>query len=170
MEDASGDESRPIYEHALALDRVAAAVEAARNLPFPFTLTARAENFLYGRKDLDDTIRRLQSFSEAGADVLCAPALPSLEAIRNVCEAVKPKPVNVLVGIQWLAFSAASVAAAGARSISPGGCLARTAIGALIGAAREMRENGTFKFVEGATSTVEVSNFMAAKHTRASTS
>jgi 2-methylisocitrate lyase-like PEP mutase family enzyme len=163
IEDASGDETWPIYDHALALDRVLAAVEAARSLPFPFTLTARAENFLYKHNDLDDTIRRLQAFPEAGADVLYAPGLPSLEAIRNVCEAVKPKPVNVLAGIKGLAFSAAELAAAGVRRISLGGALTRTAFGAVIAAAREIQQNGTFTFVDGIASTSEVSTFMAAK-------
>ena len=140
MEDASGDDSHPIYDHALAVERVAAAVEAARALPFPFTLTARAENFLHGRRDLDDTIRRLQAFAEAGADVLFAPGLPSLDAIRTVCAAVAPRPVNVLAGIKGLAFPVAELAAAGVRRISLGGSLARVALGALIAAAREMKE------------------------------
>jgi 2-methylisocitrate lyase-like PEP mutase family enzyme len=169
VEDASGDDNRPIYDHALAVERVAAAVEAARALPFPFTLTARAENFLHGRRDLDDTIRRLQAFAEAGADVLYAPGLPSLEAIKSVCVAVAPRPVNVLAGIKGLAFSVAELEAAGVRRISLGGALARTALGALIGAAREMQEKGTFTFVEHAASTAEVSGFMAAPKNRAGT-
>jgi 2-methylisocitrate lyase-like PEP mutase family enzyme len=168
IEDASSDESRPIYDYALALERVVAAVEAAKRLPFPFTLAARAENFLYKRNDLDDTIRRLQAFSEAGADVLYAPGLPSLEAIRNVCEAVKPKPVNVLAGIKGLAFPTAELAAAGARRISLGGALTRAAFGAVIAAAREMQQNGTFTFVDTIASTSEVSSFMAAKQAAAS--
>src|SRR5271154_4503065 len=96
VEDATGDDSRPIYDPVLAVERVVAAVEAARALPFPFTLTARAENFLHGRRDLDDTIRRLQAFATAGANVLFAPALPSRDAIKAVCAAVAPRPVNVL--------------------------------------------------------------------------
>ncbi len=169
VEDASGDDSRPIYDRALAVERVAAAVEAARALPFPFTLTARAENFLHGRRDLDDTIRRLQAFAEAGADVLFAPGLPSLEAIRTVCAAVAPRPVNVLAGIKGLAFSVAELDAAGVRRISLGGSLARTALGALIGAAREMKEHGTFTFVEHAAPTAEVSGFMIAPKNQAGT-
>jgi len=169
VEDASGDESRPIYDHALAVERVAAAVEAARALPFPFTLTARAENFLHGRPDLDDTIRRLQAFAEAGAEVLYAPGLPSLEAIKSVCAAVAPRPVNALSGIKGLAFSVAELEAAGVRRISLGGALARTALGALIGAGREMREKGTFTFVERAAPTAEVNSFMAAPKNRAGT-
>ncbi len=169
VEDASGDDSRPIYDPVLAVERVAAAAEAARALPFSFTLTARAENFLHGRRDLDDTIRRLQTFAAAGADVLFAPGLPSLEAIRTVCAAVAPRPVNVLAGIKGLAFSVAELEAAGVRRISLGGALARTALGALIGAGREMQEKGTFTFVEQATPTAEVAAFMIAPKNRAGT-
>src|SRR5271154_1090540 len=169
VEDATGDDSRPIYDPVLAVERVVAAVEAARALPFPFTLTARAENFLHGRRDLDDTIRRLQAFATAGANVLFAPALPSLEAIRSVCAAVAPRPVNVLAGIKGLAFSVAELEAAGVRRISLGGSLTRTALGALIGAAREMQEKGTFTFVERAASTAEVSGFMMAPKNSAGT-
>jgi 2-methylisocitrate lyase-like PEP mutase family enzyme len=169
VEDASGDDRRPIYNHAFAVERVAAAVEAARALPVPFTLTARAENFLHGRADLDDTIRRLQAFAEAGADVLFAPGLPSLEAIKTVCAAVSPRPVNVLVGIKGLAFPVADLAAAGVRRISLGGVLSRAAFGALIGAAREMKETGTFTFVDRAAPTAEVAAFMTAKKNQAGT-
>src|SRR5271170_900150 len=167
VEDASGDDSRPIYDPVLAVERVAAAVEAAQALPIPFTLTARAENFLHGCRDLNDTIRRLQAFAAAGADVLFAPGLPNLEAIRTVCAAVAPRPVNVLAGIKGLAFSVAELEAAGVRRISLGGALARTALGALIGAAREMQEKGTFTFVDNATPTAEVAGFMSAPKNRA---
>ncbi|HXX21187.1 MAG TPA: isocitrate lyase/phosphoenolpyruvate mutase family protein [Candidatus Acidoferrum sp.] len=170
VEDANGDDRDPIYDHSLAVERVAAAVEAARALPFPFTLTARAENFLHGRADLDDTIRRLQAYAEAGADVLFAPALPSLDAIRKVCAAVAPRPVNVLAGIKGLAFPVAELAAAGVRRISLGGSLSRLAFGALIGAAREMREKGTFTFVDRAAPTAEVAGFMLPKKNQAATS
>ena len=169
VEDASGDDRRPIYDHALAVERVAAAVEAARALPFPFTLTARAENFLHDRPDLNDTIRRLQAFAEAGADVLYAPALPSLEAIKDVCAAVAPRPVNALTGIKGLAFSVPELAAAGVRRISLGGCLSRLAYGALISAAQEMKENGTFTFVEQAAPSAKIAGFMAPKKTQAGT-
>lgn len=169
VEDASGDDNRPIYDPLLAVERIAAAVEAARSLPFPFTLTARAENFLHGRRDLDDTIRRLQAFAAAGADVLFAPGLPSLEAIKSVCAAVAPRPVNVLAGIKGLAFPVAELEAAGVRRISLGGALARTALGALIGAGREMKEKGTFTFVEHAAPTAEIAGFMAAEKNRAGT-
>jgi len=170
VEDASGDDRNPIYDHSLAVERVAAAVEAARALPFPFTLTARAENFLHGRADLDDTIRRLRAYAEAGADVLFAPALPSLDAIRKVCAAVAPRPVNVLAGMKGLAFSVEQLTVAGVRRISLGGSLPRLAFGALIGAAREMREKGTFTFVDRAAPTAEVASFMQPKKNQAATS
>src|SRR5947209_13392680 len=123
LEDASGDASKPIYDFSLAVERVAAAVEEARKLPFPFTLVARAENFLHGRADLDDTIRRLQAFAAAGADVLYAPAMRDLATIRAVCAAVS-RPVNILMGAKRLAIPVADLAAAGARRISLGGALA----------------------------------------------
>jgi 2-methylisocitrate lyase-like PEP mutase family enzyme len=163
VEDSSGDDARPIYDFALAVERVAAAIEAVRSLPFPFTLTARAENFLCGRPDLDDTIRRLQAFAEAGAEVLYAPGLPSLAAIKTVCDAVKPRPVNVLAGIKGQNFPVADLAAAGVRRISLGGALTRTAFGGLIAAAREMKERGTFTFVDRAAPTAEITAFMPAK-------
>jgi 2-methylisocitrate lyase-like PEP mutase family enzyme len=161
IEDATGDERRPIYDHGLAVERVRAAVEAARALPFPFTLTARAENFLHGREDLDDTIRRLQAFSEAGADVVYAPGLPSLEAIRAVCAAVAPRPVNALVGAAGR--SATELAGAGVRRISTGSALHRAAMGAFVNAAKEMKEKGTFTFLEKAVAFTELSNFMAGR-------
>ena len=169
VEDASGDDRRPIYDHTLAVELVAAAVEAARALPFPFTLTARAENFLCERRDLDDTIRRLQAFAQAGAEVLYAPGLPDLEAIKVVCAAVAPRPVNALAGIRGLAFSVAELEAAGVRRISTGGVLARAALGGLLAAAREMQEKGTFTFVERTVSMAEVGGFMAAKKNQAGT-
>ena len=167
VEDASGDDARPIYDFSLAVERVAAAVEAARALGFPFTLTARAENFLYGRTDLEETIRRLAAFAEAGAEVLFAPGLPTLGAIREVCAAVAPRPVNALAGIKGLSFSVAELEAAGVRRISLGGALCRLAFGGLIGAGREMREKGTFGFVDRAAPTAEVAAFMMEKKSRA---
>jgi 2-methylisocitrate lyase-like PEP mutase family enzyme len=160
IEDATGDERRPIYDHAHAVERVRAAVEAARALPFPFTLTARAENFLHGCADLDDTIRRLQAFAEAGADVVYAPGLPSLEAIRTVCSAVAPRPVNTLVGAAGR--SVAELTQAGVRRISTGSALHRAAMGGFWNAAKEMKEKGTFTFLERAVPFGELSNFMAA--------
>jgi 2-methylisocitrate lyase-like PEP mutase family enzyme len=167
VEDASGDDRRPIYDFTLAVERVAAAVEAARALSFPFTLAARAENFLHGRRDLDDTIRRLQAFAEAGADVLYAPGLPSLEAVRAVCAAVAPRPVNALAGVKGLGFPVADLVAAGVRRISLGSVLSRVAYGALIDAAREMKEKGTFTFVDRTTPMADVSAFMQEKKTAA---
>ena len=166
VEDARSDGK--IYDHAHAVERVAAAVEVARALPFLFMLTARAENFLHGRADLDDTIRRLQAFAAAGADVLYAPGLTSLEAIRTVCAAVAPKPVNVLAGIKGQNFPLAEIEAAGARRISLGGALARAALGALMSAGREMKEKGTFAFVDEAAPSAEVSAFMGTGRRKAS--
>jgi len=126
---------------------VAAAAEAARECNF--VLTARAENFLHGRNDLEDTIRRLRAFAEAGADVVYAPGLPNLDAIRAVCSSVA-KPVNVLMGIRGTTYPVEQVAAAGAKRISVGGSLARAALGGLVRAAREIREKGTFTYTEEA--------------------
>ena len=159
IEDATGDERRPIYDHGHAVERVKAAVEAARTLPFPFTLTARAENFLHGRTDLDDTMRRLQAFAEAGADVVYAPGLPNLETIRAVCAAMAPRPVNALVGAAGR--SVAELAQAGVRRISTGSALHRAAMGGFLSAAKEMKEKGTFTFLETAVPFSELSNFMA---------
>jgi len=158
IEDASGHSHRPIYDHAHALERVTAAVEAARALPFPFTLTARAENFLHGFPDLEDTIRRLTAFAGAGADVLYAPGLRTLDEIKAVCAAVAPKPVNVLIGANGL--TSADLAAAGVRRISVGSGLSRAALGAFLSAAREMKEHGTFSFAKGSPTFSELNNFM----------
>jgi 2-methylisocitrate lyase-like PEP mutase family enzyme len=161
IEDATGDPSRPIYERAHAVERVAAAVKAARSLPFPFVLVARAENFLHGRPDLDDTIDRLQAFAAAGADVLYAPGLPDLDAIRTVCAAVAPKPVNVLAAGKGSTLTVAELAAAGVRRISVGAALSRAALGAFLKAAHEMLDQGTFTFGDQAASFSEVNEFMA---------
>ncbi len=158
VEDASGDPRRPIYDFGLAVERVAAAAEAARALPFPFMLTARAENFLRGKPDLDDTIRRLQAFEKAGADVLYAPLLPDLAVIKTVCAAVL-KPVNVLAGRPQ--FSVAQLEAAGVKRVSLGGLLARAALGAFLRAAREIKKRGTFTFAMDAAATDEISAMMA---------
>ena len=129
IEDITADPASPIHSFDAALDRIRAAVAAARAAPYPFVLTARAENFLHGRADLDDTIRRLVAFAEAGADCLYAPALPDLAAIRSVVAAVSPKPVNVLANGS---LDAAALAEAGVRRISVGGLLARAAYGAVL--------------------------------------
>ncbi len=163
VEDATGNARHPIYDHGLAVERVAAAVAAARSLPFPFALVARAENFLHGRPDLDDTIRRLQAFAAAGADVLYAPGLPDLEAIRMVCAAVSPRPVNALAGGRGSALTVASLAAAGVRRISLGSALSRAALGAFLRAAREISEKGTFRFGDDAASFSELNEFMAGR-------
>lgn len=145
IEDASGDDARPIYDFAHAVERVTAAVEAARALPIPFVLTARAENFLHGRPDLDDTVRRLQAFELAGAEVLYAPGLTTLEQIRTVCSSVS-RPVNVVMGLAGGVFSVPQLAEAGVKRISLGSSLARAALGSLVRAAREIRDQGTFSF------------------------
>ena len=160
VEDATGDPSRPIYDQAHAVERVAAAVEAARSLPFPFVLVARAENFLHGRPDLDDTIRRLKAFAAAGADVLYAPGLPNLDSVKAVCAAVSPRPVNVLAGAKGSSFTVENLAAAGVRRISVGSALSRAALGAFLRAAREIADKGTFTFGEQAASFAELNKFM----------
>jgi 2-methylisocitrate lyase-like PEP mutase family enzyme len=157
IEDSTGDPNEPIYEFQLAVERVAAAALTAHN--YHFILTARAEIFLHGRPDLDETIRRLQSFAEAGADVLYAPGLPSLEAIREVCASVS-KPVNVVMGLKGATFSVEQLAAVGVKRISVGGCFARAALGALVRAAREVKEKGTFTFAEEALPSAEAKAFM----------
>lgn len=159
IEDATGDASRPIYDVAHAVERVAAASEATRGVPF--LLTARAENFLWGRPDLDDTIRRLQAFAQAGAQVLYAPGLPSLDAIRTVCAAVD-RPVNVVMGLGGATYSVAELRDAGVKRISVGGSFARAALGAFIRAAREVKEQGTFTYAAEALPASEAAAYMAA--------
>lgn len=145
IEDASGDPAHPIYSFSHAVERVAAAAEAARHLPFPFKLVGRAENFLFGRPDLDDTISRLKAYSAVGADVLYAPGLVRAEEIRTLCEAVD-KPVNVVMGLNDCRLSVAELATLGVRRISVGSALSRAALGAFERAAREIRDSGTFDF------------------------
>jgi len=159
IEDATGRKDDPIYEHARAVERVRAAVEAARRLPFPFMLTARAENFLWGRPDLADTIRRLQAFQEAGADVLYAPGLKTREEIATLIRAVD-RPVNILAGIPG-ALGVAELAEIGVRRISIGGSLARAALGAVLKAGHEMRESGSFGFASTALSGREINGIFA---------
>lgn len=158
LEDHTGDRSRPIYDHGLAVERIAAAAEAARGLDRDFVLTARAENFMWGRPDLDDTIRRLQAFEAAGADVLYAPGLPDLDAVRMVCTAVT-RPVNVVIGVAGMAATADDLAAAGVKRISLGSTLARLAFGAFVEAAREMRRAGSFSFAGRAMPFAELEGF-----------
>jgi 2-methylisocitrate lyase-like PEP mutase family enzyme len=145
IEDASGDPDRPIYDASLALERVAAAIEAARALPFPFTLTARAENFLHGRPDLDDTIRRLQAFERAGADVLYAPGLRDLATMRTVISEIS-RPLNVVMSAGDPGLTAEQLASVGVKRVSVGGALSRLALAAFMKGARDMRE-GSFAWM-----------------------
>jgi 2-methylisocitrate lyase-like PEP mutase family enzyme len=160
IEDATGDRDRPLYDLGHATERVAAAAEAARSLPFPFTLTARSENFVRGNPSLDDTIRRLQAFEKAGADVLMAPGLPDLAAVRAVCAAVS-RPVNFMAGIKGKSFTVAELAAAGVRRISLATSLYRAAVTGLLDAAREVKDKGTFGYLERTIATAELNGFMS---------
>lgn len=155
IEDSTGRPEQPIYEFEHAVDRVRAAVAAARSLPFTFTLTARAENYLHGRPDLKDTIKRLQAFQEAGADVLYAPGLRSKEDIAAVLSSVD-RPVNVLMGLQGVLLTLDELSSMGARRISVGSALQRTTLGAFLRGAREMREKGTFTFANEAVNPKEI--------------
>ncbi|MGB2632922.1 MAG: isocitrate lyase/phosphoenolpyruvate mutase family protein [Candidatus Acidiferrum sp.] len=159
IEDATGRADHAIYELTQAGERVKAAAEAARNLPFPFTLTARAENYLNGRPDLKDTIRRLQLYQEAGADVLYAPGLTSREDIRAVVKSVN-RPVNVLVGLRGMSLTIEELSELGVRRVSVGSGLYRAALGAFLRAAREMKERGTFTFAEQAASSQEIGGLL----------
>jgi len=159
IEDHTKRRDEPIFDFALAVERVAAAVEACRKLPHDFVLTARCENFLWGRPDLDDTIKRLQAFERAGADVLFAPGLRDLTLIRTVCQAVE-KPVNVVMGFSGAQFGLRELAEAGVKRVSVGGALTRVAIGAFVKAARELAEHGTFTFINDAISLAEVEKFL----------
>ncbi len=143
---SKGDPARPIYDFNLAVERVAAAAEAAHALPFPFTFTARAENFLHGRRDLDDTVRRLQAFAAAGADVLYAPGLRDLETIRQVVAAVG-KPLNVVMSAVDPGLTAQQLAGVGVKRISVGGALSRLAFTAIRDAAIALRDGGSFQWV-----------------------
>jgi len=156
IEDATGDRDHPIYDHQRAVERIHAAVTAARALPFAFTLTARAENYLHGRPDLKDTIARLQAYREAGADVLYAPGLASRDEIAAVVRSVD-RPVNVLMGLQGVQLSLADLSAMGVRRISVGSALCRAALGAFMRAGKEMRDHGTFDFANQAASPREIS-------------
>ena len=159
IEDATGDPAHPIYDFHHAVDRVAGAAEAAKALPFVFV--ARAENFLHGRHDLDDTIRRLQAFERAGADVLYAPGLPSLEAIRIVCSAVS-KPVNAIAGLKGNPYTVQELAQAGVRRISVGSSLSRAALGAFHRAAQEIADSGTFNYAGDALPYADINRLMRA--------
>jgi 2-methylisocitrate lyase-like PEP mutase family enzyme len=159
IEDATGNKDQPLYDFGAAVERVKAAAQAARALPFPFTLTARAENFLRGKPDLDDTIRRLQAYEAGGADVLFAPGLPDLEAVRKVCSSVQ-KPVNFMVGIKGKSFSVAELEKAGVRRISLATSLWRAAMSGLLEAAREVKDSGTFSYLERSVATPDIGRYM----------
>jgi 2-methylisocitrate lyase-like PEP mutase family enzyme len=159
IEDSTGNPERPLYDDGLAVERIAAAVQVARALPFPFMLAARAHNLLYAAPSLSETIRRLRAFEKAGADVLFAPGLPDLDAVRAVCEAVS-KPVNFMVGIKGRSFSVSELAAAGVRRISLATSLYRAAMTALLDAAREVRDKGRFDFLDHCLTTPELNEIM----------
>lgn len=161
LEDYSGRPDDPIYDFTLAVERIAAAAEACRALPDGFVLTARCENYLWGRPHLDDTIRRLQAFERAGAEVLYAPGLRDLETIRTVCEAVT-RPVNVVMGLPGVTFSVAELAEARVKRISVGSALARLAYGTFVRAAQDMLSSETFRFSQNAMSFAELESFFAA--------
>ena len=156
IEDSTGRPDHPIYEKEKAVDRIRAAVEVVRALPFAFTLTGRAENYLHGRPDIKDTIARLQAYQEAGADVLYAPALATKEDIVAVVSSVD-RPVNVVMGLRGVQLSLAELSAIGVKRISVGSALSRTALGTFLRAGREMRERGTFTFANEAASSREIS-------------
>jgi 2-methylisocitrate lyase-like PEP mutase family enzyme len=156
IEDATGRADDPIYAYDLSIQRVKAAVKAARSLPFPFVITARAENLINGRPDLQDTIRRLVAFAEAGADVLYAPGLKTREEIDAVVRAVAPKPVNVVMGLSGPSFSLDELASLGVKRVSLGSSLARAAYGAFLQAVREVKQKGTFDFARAAIPYAEI--------------
>ncbi len=155
IEDATGRPDQAIYPIEEAIERIEAAAEAVRNLPFPFTLTARAENYLYGRADLKDTIHRLRTYQEAGADVLYAPGLSSREDIAAVVSSVD-RPVNVLMGLGGLDLTLNDLSEMGVRRVSVGGAMCRLALGAFLSAAKEMKESGSFGFARRATNTQKI--------------
>jgi 2-methylisocitrate lyase-like PEP mutase family enzyme len=159
IEDATGRKEAPIFDVGFATERVAAAADAARALPFPFTLTARAENYLHGKPDLEDTIKRLQAYERAGADVLFAPALPDLSAIRTVCSSLT-RPVNFMVAIRGKSFTVAELKEAGVRRISLATSLYRSAMTGLVEAAREIRGSGTFGYIDDSMTSAEFAKFI----------
>jgi 2-methylisocitrate lyase-like PEP mutase family enzyme len=159
IEDVTGNPNAPLYDFELAVERIAAAAEAARALPFPFVLTGRTHNLLYADPSVDETISRLQAFERAGADVLFAPGLPDLAAVRTVCAALS-KPFNFMVGIKGKSFSVPELAAAGVRRISLATSLYRAAMTGFLDAAREVRDGGRFKFLDRCVTTPELIKLM----------
>jgi 2-methylisocitrate lyase-like PEP mutase family enzyme len=159
IEDATNEKDKPLYDFSHAVERIAAAAEAAHSMTFGFTLTARSENFLRGNPNLDDTIRRLQAYENAGADVLMAPGLPDLDAVKRVCASLS-KPFNFMIGIKGKSFPVTALAEAGVRRISLAASLYRAAITALIAAATEAKASGTFSYVDAAMTTLELNRYM----------
>jgi 2-methylisocitrate lyase-like PEP mutase family enzyme len=159
IEDATGNPVRPLYDDALAIERIAAAVEAARALPFPFTLTARTQNLMFGNPSLDATIRRLQEFEKVGADVLFAPGLSDLDAVRTLCTAVKA-PFNFMAGLKGKSFTVRALAECGVRRISLATSLYRAAMSGFVAAATEVRDRGQFEFLDRSLSTADVYGLM----------
>jgi 2-methylisocitrate lyase-like PEP mutase family enzyme len=157
IEDATGDKAKPLYEFGYAVERVAAAAKVARS--HDVVLTARTENFLRGKPDLEDTIKRLQAFEKAGADVLMAPGLPDLESVRKVCAALS-KPFNFMAGIKGKSFSVPELQAAGVKRVSLATSLWRMAMSGAIEAAREVKEKGSFGYMERSLSTPDIARFM----------
>jgi 2-methylisocitrate lyase-like PEP mutase family enzyme len=159
IEDTTGNQDKPLYDFGLAVDRIAAAAQAARALGFPFVLTARAHNLMYANPSLDETIKRLQAFERAGADVLFAPGIPDLDAVRAVCTALS-RPVNFMVGIKGKSFSAAELADAGVKRVSLATSLYRAAMTGFLEAVSEVKNSGQFLFVERCVSTQDLLNRM----------
>lgn len=159
IEDATGDKERPLYDLGQATERVAAAAQAAHALPFPFVLTARSENYLRGKPDLEDTIRRLQAYEKAGADVLFAPGLPDLAAVRTVCASLA-RPFNFMAGIPGKSFTVAELQAAGVKRISVATSFYRAAMTGMLEAAREVKDKGSFAYLERLVPTPELYKLM----------
>ena len=159
IEDATGNPDQPLYDLPLAVERIAAGAEAAHALGFPFLLTARAHNLMYANPDLDETIRRLQAFERVGADVLFAPGLADLHAVRTVCAAVS-KPVNFMVGIKNKSFSVSELAAAGVKRVSLATSLYRAAMTGFLQAVYEVKNSGQFGFVDTSASTNDLLKLM----------
>jgi 2-methylisocitrate lyase-like PEP mutase family enzyme len=159
IEDSTRNPDHPLYDFGLAVERIAAAAEMARALPFPFLVTARAHNLLYANPSLDETTKRLRAFEEAGADVLFAPGLPDLAAVQAVCAAVS-KPFNFMVGIKGKSFSFSELAAAGVKRISLATSLYRAAMTGLLGAARGVKNGGHFDFLDHSVTTAELNEVM----------
>ena len=159
IEDSTGNPEQPLYDYSLAVERIAAAAEAAHALPFPFVLTARAHSFLHPAPNPEDTIRRLQAFERVGADVLFAPGLPDVQMVRAVCSALS-KPFNFMVGIKGKSFSVSELAAAGVRRISLATSLYRAAMTGLLDAAHEIADTGEFRFLDRSLTTPELNKLM----------